>query len=534
MHALDRWNDPILLKELRATFRGWKFLAVHTGFLGLMAVALVVVILALSDEARAQPALVGRGVHQIFIAGMGLAVVFVLPAFASTTIVAEREGDTFELLQTTTLTPTAVIRGKFLAAMVYSTVFLFSSLPVGAIAFLFGGVTVTNLLASYAALFTVSAIANAFSIFISAHAKTSRTALGGTAGFGMLLAVGLVGFASLPYPPGGAAVIGRILGIEALVDLFPRALPLAPLDAFLHLLVLPVYILASVFAFSAIAAVNRIKTRAGNRSTNLKVFFLLFNAGGLALWSVLLFRTSFGAPWEKWRAAIMLFGALAVVSVLSSFFAAEDPQARLPVRLRTRRRFSPMRLFNPGSDNGVFYNLAVNLLVLPAAAVTLSVFMDGPEYRIPLVALAATTFAFLFFSSAAGYFLSTVVVTERLRMVLQSTLVVAFVFLPLIAFASLHRFKKILFLSPFDPGLASPIVAFGSLTSGYYDQAGLKAERLSSTPLTEFPFEAALGGWSFPAYLSSVALFAVLGVLLALWGRARMRRIEGAAKDARP
>jgi ABC-type transport system involved in multi-copper enzyme maturation permease subunit len=144
--ATDRWMNPILLKELRATFRGWKFLAVHCGFLALLCIALVVVILSLSDVARIQPWRIGQGIHQVFMSGMALAILLILPAFASTAVVTEREQNTFELLQTTSLEPHVVVRGKFLASMTYSAVFLFSSLPVGVLAFLYGGVTVVNLL----------------------------------------------------------------------------------------------------------------------------------------------------------------------------------------------------------------------------------------------------------------------------------------------------------------------------------------------------------------------------------------------------
>ncbi|MHC4777641.1 MAG: hypothetical protein ACYTFG_03575, partial [Planctomycetota bacterium] len=110
--ASDRWMDPILLKELRTTFRGWKFLAVHGGFLMLMAIALVVVILSLSDIARIQPSAIGQWIHQVFLAGMGLAILFILPAFASTALVSEKEQNTVELLLTTALKPRAVVRGK--------------------------------------------------------------------------------------------------------------------------------------------------------------------------------------------------------------------------------------------------------------------------------------------------------------------------------------------------------------------------------------------------------------------------------------
>jgi len=532
--AMDGWLDPVLLKELRSTFRGWKFFAVHTGFLGLMAVALIIMVLSMSDVASLQPARIGQAIHQLFLMGMGLAILLVLPAFASTAIVSEREQNTFGLLQATSLSPASIIRGKFLASMVYSTVFLFSSLPVGALAFLYGGITVVNLASAYGALFAVSAIANIFSIFISAHSRNSRTALGSTAGFGMIFGATLIAFLSMPLDPSMARLAGRILGLRLLTDVLPRAGTAPALDGFLYLFVLPAFVFASLFAFSAISGTNRIKTRSGNRSTNLKIFFISFMACGAALWLVLLQRASYATLWGHWKASITFFGALGIVATLSSFFAAEDPDSALPSRQRTGRRFSPLRFLRPGSENGFVFTLVLNMFLMLPTLWVLDRFIGDPKHRFlfPMIGLSVTLLSFLYLSGTIGLLFSTLIRNERARMALQSGVVTVFIFLPLIAFASLHRFEDLIFLSPLDPGLLSPIVAFGSLTTGFYDMSGLDTTKLKIGMGTPFPFEVRVGRRRIPAFISTVLAHLLLGTgLLAL---ARKRLTSASRKRGPP
>ncbi|MHC5080913.1 MAG: ABC transporter permease, partial [Planctomycetota bacterium] len=501
--ATDRWINPILLKELRATFRGWKFLAVHAGFLGLMAIALIVVILSLSEVSRIQPATIGLSIHQVFLVGMGLAILFVLPAFASTAIVTEREQNTFELLQTTSLDAAGVIRGKFLASMVYSMIFLISSLPVGALAFLYGGISVTNLAVAYGGLVVFSALTNVFSIFISAHSRTSRTALGSTAVFGMFVGVATVLFLSALETKRLTSLAVSLLGLQGMVSrrYFTFSAP-DPADAFLYLFALPGFVILAIFVFAAISATNRIKPRSGNRSTNLKVFFLGFMFTGTALWFVLMFRERLPTVWQRWQTAITFFGAFGVVATLSSFFAAEDPAHHLPARLRRPPRLTLLSLFWPGSTNGFVFTLTTTALLLPPSVLLLNRFMRVKDdaFLFPMAGLAVTILSFLFLSASTGVLLSTLIRNERARMAAQAGIVVFLFFFPLIAYAALHQFEPLPSLSPVDPGLFSPVIAFGSLTTGFYEKSGIEANPGQMESRAIFPFDVSVGSREIPAF----------------------------------
>jgi hypothetical protein len=525
--------NPILLKELRATFRGWKFLAVHLGFLALMSIGLVVVILSLSDVARTQPSRIGQGIHQVFLCGSAMAILLILPAFASTALVTEREQNTFELLQTTSLNSRAIVRGKFLASMTYTTVFLFSALPVGVLAFLFGGVTVGTLALAYAGLLALSAITNIFSIFISAQARTSRSALMGTAAFGVVLAIILMAyFFALPRLAFREQA-ASLLGFARLLGRSHRFIPSPDLDSFLYLLALPGFVMVSLFAFSAVSATNRLKTRAGNRSTNLKLFFLGFMFCGAGLWLLMLFRAKFGTTWERWLATTTFFGALGVVATLSSFFAAEDPVSSLPPRLRAVARFPLLRPLRPGASNGFLFTLSVNALLLLPVVFILAEHLrtDRALFMAPMFGLVSLILAFLFLSGSAGVFLSTVVKNERVRMALQSGVVTLVIFLPLILYAVLHHFERLPTLPLLEPGLLSPVVAFGSLTTGFFEFYGAGS---IPTPAAEagtiFPYEISLGKVHFPAFAPTILAYLVLGTVLFALARKRTLAREAAGE----
>jgi hypothetical protein len=516
--ATDRWTNPILLKELRATFRGWWFLAVHTAFLGVLSLAVVIAILSFGDEAELQPSTVGRWLHQIYVAGLALAAVTILPSFASTALVTEREQNTFEMLQTTTLAPAAVVRGKFLASMVYAALFLVSSLPVWAVAFLFGGVGIGNLAASFGMILALSALANIVSVFISAVARSSRTALMGTAASGLLIGAALPAFAA-NLPPEYQRQAVTLLGFD--LRLLPRFVPApaSPWMSLLYLGVVPAFLGAAFFAFSAVSASNRLKTRAENRSTNLKIFYVALLYGGTALWWALVQAEPFTTLWARWATVATLFGAVGVLATLSAFFSAEEPVAALPAPLR------------PGSVNGFAFTLAANALLLAPAVLLADRFMDsalGPRnsFALPLLGIAVTILGFLYLAGATGLFLSSVFRSERLRMALQSALASLLLFAPLVGFAVLHRFRDLPSVSALDPGLLSPVVTFGTLTTGWFETAVPAGSGVAAVSV--FPFQARLGKAFFPAFSVSVAFDLLLGTIL-LW--IAWRRLRAGARD---
>jgi hypothetical protein len=126
-------------------------------------------------------------------------VALVGPATAASSIASEREGRTLEPLLLTSLAPSDIARGKFLAA--YGTVMLqlIALLPLAAIPLLFGGVGTSELVVATVWIVVLAAVAVAFGLVVASRAQTMRGALAvsiilpaaaAPVGFGMLTAMG--------------------------------------------------------------------------------------------------------------------------------------------------------------------------------------------------------------------------------------------------------------------------------------------------------------------------------------------------------
>ena len=108
-----------------------------------------------------------------------LAGVLVLagPALAANGIASEREGRTWEALLLTGLAPGVIARGKFLAAYTHVALYVVMLAPVGALPFLFGGVTAVEVVLAFVWLFLFALLAVAFGLAVSSKMDSLRVAL---------------------------------------------------------------------------------------------------------------------------------------------------------------------------------------------------------------------------------------------------------------------------------------------------------------------------------------------------------------------
>jgi hypothetical protein len=123
------------------------------------------------------PASTGVALFHGFFSLAFFGVAFAGPAMAANSIASEREGRTWEALLLTGLSPTVVARGKFLAAYTHVALYLVMLAPVGALPFLFGGVTTTEVITAYLWLFVLAGLAVAFGLAVSSKMDTMRSAI---------------------------------------------------------------------------------------------------------------------------------------------------------------------------------------------------------------------------------------------------------------------------------------------------------------------------------------------------------------------
>jgi len=279
--------NPVWMRELKQAARLQRtpiILSVVTSMMTLLICSVGGV-----ASTTAEPAKVGVGIFHTFFSLAYAVVTWIGPAVAANTIAGERSGRTWEALQLTGLSARSIACGKFLAAFTYISLYIVMLVPVGALPFLFGGVTATEVLIAFLILFLLAALAVAFGLSVSAKFQSPAAAIIVTLLVALPTSLAVYGGAGVglsyaaheqwPGVPGGPPVW------------LPSAYVRADfgLPYFVFLLVLPVLgtlIPAWLFYESTVANMG---SPSDDRSTRLRVWFLtampaLTGCAGLVTW----------------------------------------------------------------------------------------------------------------------------------------------------------------------------------------------------------------------------------------------------------
>ncbi|MEM9875681.1 MAG: ABC transporter permease [Myxococcota bacterium] len=188
--ASERWGDrvayrwrvwrhapnPLWVREMRQSARLLRTPAI-------LAVVTILVTLLMATvgggmaSGTASPAEVGRTLYHLYFSVAYFIVAWVGPAIGANAIASEREGRTWEAVLLTGMHPALVARGKFASAFTSMASYLAMLAPVGALPFLFGGVTPWEVLVAFVFLLLIAALAVAFGLAISAQMESLRGAL---------------------------------------------------------------------------------------------------------------------------------------------------------------------------------------------------------------------------------------------------------------------------------------------------------------------------------------------------------------------
>ena len=126
-------------------------------------------------------------------------ILFVMPALTPGSISGERERRTLDLMLTTKLTPARIVAGKLLTSLSNVIVVLISSLPVLALVFVYGGVTVWDFIVLMISFMTVSVFTASIGIFASSFCSRSPVATALAYAFELLIAGGTAGISILAF-----------------------------------------------------------------------------------------------------------------------------------------------------------------------------------------------------------------------------------------------------------------------------------------------------------------------------------------------
>jgi len=388
--------NPVWMRELKAAARLQRtpvVLAVTTGMMTLLVCSVGGI-----ASIDAEPAKVGVWLYHTFFSLAFALVAWMGPAMAATGIAAERSGGTWEALELTGLGAAAIARGKFLGALTYVTMYLVMLAPVGALPFLFGGVTALEVVLAFVVLGGIAVLSVTFGLAMSS--KFSSPALAILVTLLVSIPASIAAYAGLGV---GLSFAANSLwhGVAAGAPVWlPTAYARADFGIeYLTLLVLVPAVLVALPAwlFHEITVAN-MAAPSDDRSTRLRVWTLV--AGPFMTVTCVVSGVALNDP--SWFIAGEM-GLVLTYLFVGFLFAGEPlgPSRRVEARWQRERAGAGKRFLGPGVMRACTLLLLLVLgsfaALLAAAALTLRT----PTDRDGVLALGAYAAAFLVF--VAGF-----------------------------------------------------------------------------------------------------------------------------------
>lgn len=191
--------NPVLAKEIKVKMRSWKAAGIIGLYLSVLAaVALFINYTSTNDMYAttinpqfAMGAYTGIAVIQFIL------ILFIVPALTASAIAGERERQTLDLILCTRLRPTSIIVGKLLASMSHIILLIIASIPMFSIVFLYGGISVVEIIQLFGFYLVTAIMAGSVGIFFSTYVKKTIAATVLTYALGIFMCFGTLFIASM-------------------------------------------------------------------------------------------------------------------------------------------------------------------------------------------------------------------------------------------------------------------------------------------------------------------------------------------------
>ncbi len=203
--------NPVMLKELRGRMRGVRGFAIITIFLSLM--SFFTILLYLLQVPQGGVVVTGELGRLLFIGVLFIElmlIIFIVPALTAGAITSERERKTYDLLQTTLITKGSFVVGKMESALGYIMLLLLSAIPLQSIAFLFGGVSESEMILALVVLAVSAITLGAFGMFFSSMTDRTLSATVRAYTVAMVITIGLPIAAFIVFQGAYANVINNV------------------------------------------------------------------------------------------------------------------------------------------------------------------------------------------------------------------------------------------------------------------------------------------------------------------------------------
>jgi ABC-type transport system involved in multi-copper enzyme maturation permease subunit len=180
---LPAWlvNNPIIMKEMRGRMRSWRSIIMLTGYIFLLAGFVGMIYMSFRASGGGGPNInarreLGRSIFFTIYILQLFVVCFASPSLTAGAISSERERQTFDLLRTTLLKATFLVFGKLSAAISFMILLMMAALPLQSIAFLFGGISGSEMIVGTLILLLTTVMFGTIGIFFSSLVARTRVA----------------------------------------------------------------------------------------------------------------------------------------------------------------------------------------------------------------------------------------------------------------------------------------------------------------------------------------------------------------------
>lgn len=301
-------DNPLLTREIRRRMRGRAFSWSLIGYLitlgGVSSLLMFASYPWNADQMSARDLLVEIGkIGTTLFTGMRVVefilAIMIAPMLTAGLATAEKEKDTFDFLRVTTLSSTTFVVGCLLTTACFLLLIFACTLPVLALTFIFGGVSMREILSFNATLFMASMAISAWGVFNSTNYKRSKSVQGSMVVISVVILFMMLSRMFSQRLIVGGIVAGATSGTPWLAYLGLRAL------------------LAFVTLVFAIAAARKLY-EPNNRLFNYKQFTAFYILVMAAVGGTLVYQMS--RPAGNLMSGIEVFAALGLYHFVGAFF----------------------------------------------------------------------------------------------------------------------------------------------------------------------------------------------------------------------
>lgn len=162
--------NPILVRVVYGASRRSRHLWLRTGYLAALLLVVLFSLLSAIGQEAASLAELAKGASQTFkyaaITQLAL-MCFMAPVFTASAITQERDAQTFNILLSTPLTNAQIVFGSLLSRLYFVIMLLVAGLPIFLTTMVYGGVTTSQIVESFALSGATAILTGALAIFVA-------------------------------------------------------------------------------------------------------------------------------------------------------------------------------------------------------------------------------------------------------------------------------------------------------------------------------------------------------------------------------